>query len=372
MTASSSGWTVSSSAEWITDLTKTATGLTFNVQKNSGYTSREAVILISHEGKEYKLTVTQSHDTALTKGAVSERARELAFNTAFITEVTSDSYSRIDENVSMLTMQFKGQDEGTDCPMAMFLYEVDLTGDVTLAVTCADDSDDSIKTTSEEQTKTQTLRNQLAAMQTNRPSVSVLGGVNGDFYSLEEGGNNLLQGVCYRNGVCLKGTFNDKTNTVFAIRNDGTAIILDQTAYASLKSSIKEAVGGRARLLSNGSVHGNNSIDSDKNELIYEPRTAVGVSQDRKTVYLLIIDGRDDTWSHGATYYDVAKILLAAGAYNAINLDGGRSCTFAQRKDGVTGTSASHYTTHNHPRNSNGANVGERAIVNGLAIIKNL
>lgn len=361
VTASSDAWTVSSSSDWITDIVKTATGITFNVEQYAGYSSRTATVTVGYEGKEYVIIVTQAQDAALFKGAVSEKARELAYKVSFITEVTDDSYTRIDENVSMLTMRFKGQDAGTSYPMAMFLYEIDLTGDVSLAVTCADDSDASIKATAEEKTATQLIRTQLAKMQANRPSVSVLGGVNGDFYLMDE--NNLLQGVCYRNGVCLKDSFYETGNTVFAIRNDGTAIILDKTAYGSLKSSIKEAVGGRKRLLSNGSVNGDNNSE-------YDPRTSVGVSQDRKKVYLLVMDGRDGSWSYGATYYDVAKILLAAGAYNAINLDGGGSTTFVQRTAGTEGTSSSDYKTLNHPRDTDGS-TAERAVVNGLAIVKN-
>lgn len=367
VTSSSSNWTASSTSDWVSSLDKTATGLAFTVEKNSGIYQRQSYILFNLDGKEYKLLLTQSLDPALTKGAGSERAKELVSKIPFITQVTADSFTQVDEYVSMLTMQFKGQDAGTNFPVAIYLYEIDLTGDVTLAVSCADDSDASIKSTSAQKTETQTIRNQLATMQANRTSIKVLGGVNGDFY--DNDANNLLQGVCYRNGICLKDSFHDKSNTVFAIRNDGTAIILDQTSYPSLKSSIKEAVGGRAKLISSGSLK-NDSIDSSTNELTYEPRTAVGISQDRKTVYLLVIDGRHDTWSYGATYHEIAQILLAAGAYNAINLDGGGSNTFVQRVSD-DGTSSSHYKRLNYPRSTEDGSVKERAVVNGIAIVKN-
>ena len=305
------------------------------------------------------MIINQAQDAALFKGAVSEKARELAYKVSYITKVTSDSYSRIDDNVSMLTMQFNGQGTGSNYPMAMYLYEIDLAGDVSLAVTCADDSDASIKTNAAERTITQTMRLQLVNMQVNRPTVSILGGVNGDFFLQDE--NNLLQGVCYRNGVCLKDSFYDSENTVFAIKKDGTAIIMDKTAYGSMKSVIREAVGGRRRLISNGNIYG-----SDNSE--YEPRTAVGVSEDKRTVYLLVIDGRNESWSFGATYHDAAKILLAAGAYNAINLDGGGSTTFVQ-KISDNGTSSSHYKVNNKPAEKDGSST-VRAVVNGLAIVK--
>ena len=359
VTADSDNWTVSSSADWITDIVKTASGFTFNAGKYTGYTSREAVISVAYEGKDYTVTVTQAPDAALFKGAVSGKARELAYDLSFITEVTADSFTQIDDHVGMLTMQFKGQEAGTEHPMAMFLYEVDLTGDVSLAVTCADDSDSSIKTTTDQVTAVQTMRRQLAAMQTVRTSVDVLGGVNGDFYLMEE--NNLLQGVCHRNGVCLKDSFYEDSNTLFAIIDDGTAVIMDKTSYGSLKSRIREAVGGRKRLISNGALSGSNNSE-------YAPRTAVGVSQDRKTVYLLIVDGRNESWSYGATYYDVARILMAAGAYNAINLDGGASSVFVRKSSG-DGRSYSNYSILNKPKKTDGSST-EREIVNGLAIVR--
>lgn len=138
-------------------------------------------------------------------------------------------------------------------------------------------------------------------------------------------------------------------------------MIMNQGQYASLKSQIQEAIGGRQRLVAYGEVYGNNSDD-------YQPRTAVGVSQDGRKVYLLVINGRNESWSYGATYYDVAKIMIAAGAYNAINLDGGGSSVFVKR-NAEDGTSYSDYRIFNKPKDTDGTST-EREVPNGLAIVR--
>ena len=61
------------------------------------------------------------------------------------------------------------------------------------------------------------------------------------------------------------------------------------------------------------------------------PRTAVGVSQDRKTVFFVVVDGRQEGFSIGATYNDLGVIFERLGAYEALNLDGGGSTTMVIR-----------------------------------------
>lgn len=356
----SSAWTVSTADSWITNLAKSGSALTFKIPAYTALESRTGTIYVALNGRYYPITVTQAADpTAFYKGATSELGRQIAYNTPFISKVTSDSYKQIDYGVGMLKMQFKGQDAGTDHPMAMYLYEVDLTGNATIAVSCADDRNSSIASSASSTTKVQTIRNQLAAMQVNKPSQVVLGGVNGDFFVAAS--NNLPQGACYRNGVCLKDTFYEAGNTVFAIKKDGSAMIMNQTQYADQKADILEAIGGRQRLLAYGEVYVTNNSE-------YTPRTCVGVSKDGTKVYLLVIDGRNNSWSYGATFHDAAKILLAAGAYNAINIDGGGSSIFVQRSS-EDGTVYSDYSILNKPANTDGSYI-EREVVNGLAIIK--
>jgi hypothetical protein len=57
------------------------------------------------------------------------------------------------------------------------------------------------------------------------------------------------------------------------------------------------------------------------------PRTAFGISQDRRFLYLITIDGRQPGYSDGAYDYETAGWLLLLGAYDGVNLDGGGSTT---------------------------------------------
>lgn len=158
----------------------------------------------------------------------------------------------------------------------------------------------------------------------------------------------------YKDGVCLKGTFDAGVSNDFAIMKDGSARVMSQSDYAKMKSDIQDAIGGKTRLLTNGSKP-NFSDDS------YDPRTAVAVTSDYKKVILLVMDGRSSGYSDGANYAMLADIFLAFGGHDAINLDGGGSSTFL-----IKNSSASKgFETRNKP--SGGS---DRSIVNGLAIVK--
>ena len=71
-------------------------------------------------------------------------------------------------------------------------------------------------------------------------------------------------------------------------------------------------------LVSNGQMPDESTLSGGLN-----PRTAIGQRADG-AMLLLVIDGRQ-VISLGATYYDIAEIMLSFGAVNAINLDGGSS-----------------------------------------------
>src|SRR5688572_24985975 len=58
-----------------------------------------------------------------------------------------------------------------------------------------------------------------------------------------------------------------------------------------------------------------------------EPRTVFGISQDRRYLYLVAIDGRQSGYSDGATDYESGVWLGHLGAYDGINVDGGGSTT---------------------------------------------
>jgi exopolysaccharide biosynthesis protein len=89
------------------------------------------------------------------------------------------------------------------------------------------------------------------------------------------------------------------------------------------------AIGGKNRILAAGKNVGAihyNGVDCDKNCSARDPhpRTAIGVTPDRKLI-LFTVDGRQPGHSLGMTTAEVADVLLEYGATDAVNLDGGGS-----------------------------------------------
>ena len=229
---------------------------------------------------------------------------------------------------------------------------------MTILASCANDDPASIKTTDQEWTEVATMREQFYAMQQNRPGIDLLCGINGDFCYGDSsyGRKNLLHGAMFKDGVCLKDTFDGgNVCTMFAMMKDGTARIMTQAEYAKQKEDIQEAIGGRVHLLSGGQKFAFTDTS-------LEPRTAVGVSADKKKVILLVVDGRRSNYSVGANYNFLATIFQAFGATDAINLDGGGSSTFLVKNSAAS----KGFETRNRPTD----NAGDRAIPNGLAVVR--
>jgi exopolysaccharide biosynthesis protein len=65
---------------------------------------------------------------------------------------------------------------------------------------------------------------------------------------------------------------------------------------------------------------GNHSIQGE------QPRSAVGVIDDNHLVFV-VVDGRSEGYSRGATLTELAQIMIDLGAETAYNLDGGGSST---------------------------------------------
>ncbi len=86
--------------------------------------------------------------------------------------------------------------------------------------------------------------------------------------------------------------------------------------------AIETAIGGAGKILENGNYSNYGYVVGPNGR---NPRTAIGVSQDKSTVYMVVADGRNH--SVGATHAEMASILLREGAWNAMHLDGGGSST---------------------------------------------
>ena len=102
-------------------------------------------------------------------------------------------------------------------------------------------------------------------------------------------------------------------------------------------------------------------------DLAANPRTSVGVSEDGKTVWLAVIDGRQSGYSGGYTLSELAQVMDALGCWSAINLDGGGSSTFYIRTD----TSEDSFSNPDRFEILNSPSDGNpRKVWNGIAIIR--
>ncbi len=98
-----------------------------------------------------------------------------------------------------------------------------------------------------------------------------------------------------------------------------------------LVSQIVSGMSAGGEILRNG-VEVSSGYSVSPNTL--QPRTAVGVSQDKTKLILMVVDGRGS--SKGATHSQMAELLLEYGAYDAIHFDGGGSSTMVVRQEGDT------------------------------------
>jgi len=87
------------------------------------------------------------------------------------------------------------------------------------------------------------------------------------------------------------------------------------------------------------------------------PRTAAGLGDAGRRLYLMVIDGRSAT-SAGVTMAELSALLGAAGATDGVDLDGGGSSAIAVRDPGAEAA-----TVRNVP--SDGT---ERAVANGIGV----
>jgi exopolysaccharide biosynthesis protein len=92
-------------------------------------------------------------------------------------------------------------------------------------------------------------------------------------------------------------------------------------------TGIYTAITGFYPIVSNGVNIGAASISAYPDSWIHlsQPRTAFGISQNGRYLYLMTIDGRQSGYSDGALDSETAYWMFQCGAWNAINMDGGGS-----------------------------------------------
>ena len=183
--------------------------------------------------------------------------------------------------------------------------------------------------------------------------------VNGGFFARLDAVPETAAGWTDGQPVDIVGLTRSEGRTVSPLRRPGEpepALLVDETnegrscpctvrpALATERDldGVEDAVGGMGPR--NGQP-GTLLVESGENRgataqvapAVRHPRTAAGVTRDGRTLLLVVVDGRQPGWSIGATLPELAALMIEAGAWNAVNLDGGGSSAMWRREPGGAG-----------------------------------
>lgn len=89
----------------------------------------------------------------------------------------------------------------------------------------------------------------------------------------------------------------------------------------------RESVAGFNALLRQG------KLAVGKDEPLH-PRTALGLDESGRWLWLVVVDGRQKEYSEGMTEYELATLMQELGCWDALNLDGGGSSVLIADTDG--------------------------------------
>ena len=154
------------------------------------------------------------------------------------------------------------------------------------------------------------------------PNYNVVVSTNGagfDMSTGEPGGLLVMGGVEYHP---------INSNGFFGILKDGTPVIGTTEEYNTIyKGQVRDGIAGfGATLIEDGKIVATGNTNRHS-------RTAVGITKTGKVV-LMVLDGRQEPFSAGGDMGEIAQIMLEAGCWHAINLDGGGSTTFVAKQPG--------------------------------------
>lgn len=160
--------------------------------------------------------------------------------------------------------------------------------------------------------------------------------VNANFYQPFNAQTRVSRGPADNKGLVVSnGVLVSPTIDGFAsfIQNKDRSVEIRTVREGDSLDNIQTAVSGHNTVLKNGKCPIIDQVESYAYLKVRHPRTLVGISQDKKYVYLVTIDGRQPEFSVGTSILESAEILRQLGAYDAVNLDGGGSTTMAYRDE---------------------------------------
>ena len=151
--------------------------------------------------------------------------------------------------------------------------------------------------------------------------MGAIAGINaGGFYDPNGKGNGAFpDGLTMHDGKMVHNNVGEKAVNIVGFNDQGELVLGKMTAKQLVEKNMREVVTFEPNLI----VEGKSVLQGDGGWGI-APRTGIGQMADG-TVIFVVIDGRQPTWSIGATLRDLMHVFEDYNAVNAVNLDGGSS-----------------------------------------------
>lgn len=153
--------------------------------------------------------------------------------------------------------------------------------------------------------------------------------INGDCYSFHSNGTIIRNGKIIRSNKTTRHLLainEDGDFSIFTDRNQQDAKLLGDTL---LRQKVTQAWEFGPELIRDGQAISLNKSNFDllsTRDGVLEPRTAIGQIGPLHYV-IIVVDGRIDGYSDGASLSTLQRLFREAGAQTAFNLDGGGSTT---------------------------------------------
>jgi Phosphodiester glycosidase/Purple acid Phosphatase, N-terminal domain len=146
-------------------------------------------------------------------------------------------------------------------------------------------------------------------------------------YYLPEGTPMVVDGLLVSNGVQVSNPEPGEAAATFVFDAANRVELFPYGLPSGYTNTIRTAVTGLYPLVLGGTNIGRQYLGAPGRLHEVNPRTAYGLSADNRTLFIVAVDGRQTGYSDGALDYETADWLLAAGAWNGVNMDGGGSTT---------------------------------------------
>jgi exopolysaccharide biosynthesis protein len=164
--------------------------------------------------------------------------------------------------------------------------------------------------------------------------------INANFYNVFPGGSDPsseglpseIYGLSISRGQVVSAMdtgpdSNNRTAALMFTTNKTPVIVHHNTLPGTNTDGIYTAISGFYPVVSNGVNVGSWAVTAYPDNTIHglQPRSLAGVSQDRRYLFMITIDGRQSGYSDGSTDTQSADWALALGAWDVMNMDGGGS-----------------------------------------------